>query len=98
MSNPQTYVTRPVEPVTVEAMRWDGTDESAEAIGLWANGEGFDWDDDNLAVIWDDGLKMMFVESPPFAEINGCGWIVRNPDGTWTALSDADFDATYEPA
>ena len=31
MSNPQTYMTRPVEPVTVEAMRWDGTDESAEA-------------------------------------------------------------------
>lgn len=93
MSAPQKFQLK--KPVTVEAMYWDGSEESQRAIVNWANGVVEGWFDDeyHLKVWQDDGSKNRTVTSMR-ADIGD--WVVKGSVAFFVCKPD-EFNALYEP-
>lgn len=83
-------------PVTVEAMQWDGSPESAAEIIAWCpefHGAYPGPIDSNLqqGEVWSQRLgKMLAVWKG--------GWVIREPDGGFDTLGPVAFAESYEPA
>ena len=77
------------KPVVVDAIRWDGSDQSQREIVIWANGRrvirGFDTDY-YLSIA---SLKGQMRAAPG-------DWIIRG-EGEFYACKPDIFEATYEP-
>jgi hypothetical protein len=98
MPKPTKYRKRPVE---VEAMQWDGSRESIDAICRWAN--------DPLLVHGDEPVVSYVYQGEDDVQdvivwtLNGDvgldpgEWVVRGVQGEFYPCKPDIFDATYEP-
>lgn len=89
---PKRFRKRPGE---IDAMQWDGTPESADAIMAWCptfSGIGpgpVDWRVQHGIVLDGNGHA---------DDVYAGDWVVCEPDGTFCGMSASAFAATYEPA
>ena len=98
MATPQTYHE---QPRTVEALQYDGT--NGQQIADWAN---------ERIILLPDGSLVYQPVMPPLPPgppggaaptpisipINVTDWVMTDPWGNWTAMNDANFQLTYDPA
>ena len=83
------------KPIVIEAMRWDGSGESARAIIDWTRGSG-------TPAYMDDHpergktLSVNTLEGAHWAKVGD--WIIRGVAGEHYCCDQGIFAATYEPA
>lgn len=90
MSAPRTYQSRE----TVQAMRFDGTRESADTIRDWLD-EADPTNCLDIAIRGADRAKssIWLGRTGPMVR---CGeWLVRHPSGCYTTRTDAEFAAGF---
>lgn len=76
------------KPVTVEAMQWDGTEASQQAIVTWSRGE---------ASGWFDGDYFIEIKTPEGTMRADEGdWIIKGVAGEFYPCKPGIFDATYK--
>jgi phosphoribosylcarboxyaminoimidazole (NCAIR) mutase len=84
------------KPVTVEAIQFDGTVNSAREILAWA-GEA-----SNLRAVLQAGTKKPFIEVPDesggVVTAGPLDWIIRLENGAFRVRSDAAFQTDYTDA
>lgn len=84
------------KPVEIEAMRWDGSRASIEAICRWAN-DGADeaWVDFTSFGANDvEEAQAMTLEGP--LKVSPGDWVIRGVKGEFYPCKPDIFDATYE--
>ena len=83
-------------PVVVEALQFDGSRASIEAVCQWANRPLDTWVDYTFQGVDDvlDPLCHTFDKGP--LKISVGDWLVRTVNGVYPCKSDI-FEATYEP-
>lgn len=81
------------KPVEVEAVQWDGSEDSARAIKAWADTHGAQplagWVQDTMLLV--RTLEGQMQAAPG-------DWIIRGVAGEFYPCSPDIFAATYEPA
>ena len=89
------------KPVVIEAMQWDGTVESMQAICEWANRPLADDPNVDYVTTMRDGQQR--VEEPLCHTLEGPlrvkpkDWIIKGVQGEFYPCKPDIFAATYEP-
>jgi hypothetical protein len=76
------------KPVVIEAMQWDGSDESTDKIVDFMNGRGI--------LCQPSHLEIQTLEGSHIASIGD--WIIKGVKGEFYPCKPDIFEATYEPA
>jgi hypothetical protein len=76
------------KPIVIEAMCWEGTDDSALRIDDWSNG--------NAGRVSDEQLSITTLEGEMTASVGD--WIIKGVKGEFYPCKPDIFAATYEPA
>jgi hypothetical protein len=88
-------------PVEVEAMQWDGSRASAEAICRWVNDRPEYADEPIMSYlsVFDDGhvsdVQIFTLEGPH--NVSPKDWVIRGIGGEFYPCKPDIFEATYEP-
>jgi hypothetical protein len=76
------------KPIVIEAMLWDGEEETANEILKWADGN----------VLWHRKHKSIAIPTLEGAMNASIGdWIIRGVNGEFYPCKPDIFEATYEP-
>ena len=78
------------KPVVIEAMCWDGSEESQRAIVNWSNGKVSGWFDDRYF------LNVGTLEGDMRADVGD--WIIKGIKGEFYPCKPDIFETIYEPA
>lgn len=85
-------------PEKVEAMQWDGSEESASAISKWV-GECLDEDSLDFEVMPNQlRVQFCFNSTGSTHSVARNGWVVIDDDGDIKEMSNEEFTRTYEKA
>lgn len=77
------------KPVEIEAMQYDGTDESQRAIVNWTNGRAEGWIDHEYHLV------IRTLEGDMRASSGD--WVIRGVKGEFYPCKPDIFEATYDP-
>lgn len=78
-------------PVVVEAMQYDGTTASAQAIREWSGA-------DERTMYWSSASSYIFIRtSEGTMAASPQDWIIRGVEGELYACKPSIFQQTYEP-
>jgi hypothetical protein len=83
------------KPVVIEAMQWDGGEETGMAILEWSGGLA-QYATDRVAPLGAPSLTIETLEGILYASPGD--WIIRGIKGEFYPCKPDIFDATYEPA
>lgn len=78
------------KPVTIEARRFDGSQESARDIVTWMQNPSFD-------TVWDKAIRTLSIQTLEGVITASPGdWIIRGVQGEHYPCKPDIFEATYE--
>ena len=88
------------KPVEIEAMRWDGSEESIAAICGWANGDFLGADDPTITYLTSGpgapfDVRIWTLEGE--LHVTAGDWVIRGIKGEFYPCKPDIFMATYEP-
>ena len=99
------------KPVVIEAMRWDGTRQSIDAICRWANDYRPVEEDPWITYVYTGGLddvgQILTATAGDYVLIDTLeglmraepgDWIIKGVKGEFYPCKSDIFEATYEPA
>jgi len=83
------------KPVVIDAMQYDGTYESSEAVFAWAYSFGAPVPQMNTRPVNHDHIEIHTLEGAMLAVAGD--WIIRGVKGEFYPCKPDIFEATYEP-
>ncbi len=83
------------KPVIIEAIQWDGTEETYKKIHDWSNGQAYI----GVEKMWSRVVPVLMIKTPTGETMVLKGdWVIKDKKGWLHSCGPRIFEQTYEPA